>query len=68
MPKQEPDIVTPCKAMSEVNENKEMVRTVTDASVKSTEMDVSGLRRIPGRIPKTALIILLVEVRLPIRA
>jgi hypothetical protein len=49
--------------MSEVNGNKEVGGTVSDASVRSTEIDVSRLRRIPGRIPKTALIILLVEVR-----
>ena len=30
--------------------------------IQSAEINVTGLRRIPGKIPKTALLILMVEV------
>ena len=54
--------------MSEVNENKEMTQVATGPSVHSMEMDVTSLRRIPGSVPKTALLILAVEVGLAFQA
>ena len=48
--------------MSEINTSKEMTQSTTGASTESAQMDVTGLRRVPGAIPKTALLILLVEV------
>jgi hypothetical protein len=43
--------------------SKEITQTSTETSIRAAEMDVSGLRRVPGSIPKTALLILVVEVR-----
>lgn len=48
--------------MSEINTCKEMTQSTTGTSSKSPQMDVTGLRRVPGAVPKTALLILLVEV------
>lgn len=64
---QDSDTVESCPAMSDINENKEMTQTASRSSVHSMEMemDVTNLRRVPGSIPKTALLILLVEVRQP---
>lgn len=59
---QNQDAVYPCAAMSEIDATKEATPAITETSSKSAEMDISGLRRVPGRIPKAALLILMVEL------
>lgn len=61
-PDQDSDTVTSCPVVAENIGGKEIHQMATEASFKSTEMDVNGLRRVPGNIPKAAFLILVVEV------
>lgn len=53
--------------MTEVENDQKMAPIEATTSLDTIQVDVKGLRRVPGSIPSAAWFILLVEVRFVIR-